>query len=273
MPHIFYENRNDMMSVGTIVGSYHPLHLHRSTELVYVISGEGYMEIDHTKYVIPSESLAFILPFVSHNSLSKPGNCVYKVIMHQPEFIGIGLSQMSNRTLENIIIPKEDLHHEVHYVIQNMSSDNTADVNEAYLRLLYARIMPLLNFSEKTDTHLLPIIEKISIYLAEHYTEPLTRDILSKELGINKSYLSKIFSQVFESSFNQYLNNLRIEYAKYLLENTKNTILDISLSCGFDTERTFERAFKSVCSLTPSNYRKLCFMNESNEKHELIRIP
>jgi len=105
--------------------------------------------------------------------------------------------------------------------------------------------------------------------MAEHYTEPLTRDILSKELGINKGYLSKIFSQVFESSFNQYLNNLRIERAKYLLENTEDTILDISLSCGFDSDRTFERAFKSVCSLTPSNYRKLCFMNKNDGKQKL----
>lgn len=251
---IYYENRKDKMSVGTIVGSYHPLHLHRSVELVYVVSGEGYMEIDHKKYIIPSESLAFILPFVPHGSLSKQGSCVYKIIMHQPEFVGIGLSQMSNRILKNIVLSKEDLHHEVHYVIQNMLIDNTVDVNEAYLRLLYARIRPLLKYTEKTDTHLLPIIEKISVYMAEHYTEPLTRDILSKELGINKGYLSKIFSQVFESSFNQYLNNLRIERAKYLLENTEDTILDISLS---------------VCSLTPSNYRKLCFMNKNDGKQKL----
>lgn len=58
-------------------------------------------------------------------------------------------------------------------------------------------------------------------------------------------------------NFNAYLNHYRIEYACKLLKDKKNTasILEVSIECGYRTLSTFNKAFKDITSLTPSEFR------------------
>ena len=67
----------------------------------------------------------------------------------------------------------------------------------------------------------------------------------------------QVFSKTFHRNFNQYLNDARLSYACTRLVNSGDTILDICLDSGFDSQRTFNRAFKERYRITPSEYRKL----------------
>lgn len=59
-------------------------------------------------------------------------------------------------------------------------------------------------------------------------------------------------------NFNAYVNHYRIHHAKALLEDAgcSKSILDISMDCGYKSLSTFNKAFKDITSLTPSEYRK-----------------
>ena len=61
------------------------------------------------------------------------------------------------------------------------------------------------------------------------------------------------------TSFNQYVNSLRVNLAQNLLRSTKKSVLDICYECGFDSQRTFNRAFKELCGASPSAYRNTIF--------------
>jgi len=93
-------------------------------------------------------------------------------------------------------------------------------------------------------------------YISEHFCEPLSLEILSKELGVCRFYLSRIFTQVLHTGFHEYVNTLRIDQAKKLLENTRDSILDVAIQCGFQNQQTFNRVFKEICGITPSAFRK-----------------
>ena len=65
------------------------------------------------------------------------------------------------------------------------------------------------------------------------------------------------FLKHFIRNFNQYLNDARLSYACTRLVNSGDTILDICLDSGFDSQRTFNRVFKERYRITPSEYRKI----------------
>jgi len=56
--------------------------------------------------------------------------------------------------------------------------------------------------------------------------------------------------------FNEYVNKLRVEKAKNLLVQSKLSILDVALECGFDNQRSFDRVFLKFQRSTPSKYKK-----------------
>ena len=95
-------------------------------------------------------------------------------------------------------------------------------------------------------------------YCAEHYREPLTLTSLSKALYVNRYYLSHIFSDQLHVGFCEYINALRVEEAKRLLENTDDPLTELSQTAGFGSLRTFNRVFKEQTGISPREYRAKC---------------
>lgn len=87
----------------------------------------------------------------------------------------------------------------------------------------------------------------------------LSLESVAEKLNINKSYLSRLINSDLEKSFNDYINELRIEEAKTYLEQTEfenYTLLAIGLEAGFNSKTAFNSAFKKFTGVTPSEYRK-----------------
>ncbi len=81
---------------------------------------------------------------------------------------------------------------------------------------------------------------------------------LAGQLNTAEYKTSRVISQVLgERNFNQMLNRYRIAHACQLLEskNSSQSVLDISLECGFASLGPFNRAFKAAMGMTPSVYR------------------
>ena len=56
----------------------------------------------------------------------------------------------------------------------------------------------------------------------------------------------------------QYLNDARLNYACHRLENTSDSITNICMDSGFESQRTFNRVFKERYKISPSDYRSTC---------------
>ena len=86
--------------------------------------------------------------------------------------------------------------------------------------------------------------------------EKITKRV--EDLGVSKYVLSRLFSKTFHRNFNQYLNAARLNYACHRLENTRDSITNICLDSGFESQRTFNRVFKERYKISPSDYRSTC---------------
>lgn len=98
-------------------------------------------------------------------------------------------------------------------------------------------------------------MDKEKLYLNPEISLP----DLTKIIGTNRTYLSQLINQEFGLNFNQFINQYRIQEAKRMLEDTKNseiTIKEIGEKCGFATNQSFVRWFREYYEVTPGAFRK-----------------
>ena len=101
---------------------------------------------------------------------------------------------------------------------------------------------------------------QILSYINDHF-----RDISLEETAIHFNYsvphCSKLIRQETGSSFRTILRKIRISRAVSLLENTSESIADISHAVGYENTESFIRAFEKVHGQTPTSFRKKAMMS------------
>jgi AraC-like DNA-binding protein/uncharacterized membrane protein len=90
------------------------------------------------------------------------------------------------------------------------------------------------------------------------FVEPeLTLVILAAKLSVHPNYLSQVINEKEGKNFYDYINNLRVEEFKRIVrlpENGKFTIMSLAYECGFNSKSSFNKNFKKVTGLSPSEF-------------------
>jgi hypothetical protein len=85
----------------------------------------------------------------------------------------------------------------------------------------------------------------------------LSLKVISENLNVHPSYLSREFSKYFDDlSFGDYIRKLRIEKATTLLTGSQHSLAEIAYITGFSDQSHFNRIFKKNIGITPSQYRR-----------------
>lgn len=104
------------------------------------------------------------------------------------------------------------------------------------------------------------ILEKLKILMEDEKAfcdEDITLTSLARELNISQHQLSEILNLKLKKNFNTFINEYRIKEAqKYLLQDSKRSVLSIATAVGFETSSAFYSAFKKFTGLSPSQFRK-----------------
>lgn len=98
---------------------------------------------------------------------------------------------------------------------------------------------------------------KVKEYVSRNFTDKqLNVSSIGDYLNISSVYVSKIFRENSGLRLNEYINGLRIDYAKKLLkEHNKMRIAEVGEKSGFETTRTFLNVFKKMAGISPTEYR------------------
>ena len=97
------------------------------------------------------------------------------------------------------------------------------------------------------------IMAKQKLYLQSD----LSLDKLAKACGLSKHYVSQVLNEILGMSFFEYINSLRVNEAKELLEKPKEelTIIEVAYQVGYNNKVSFNKAFKNFTGFTPTEYR------------------
>ena len=94
-------------------------------------------------------------------------------------------------------------------------------------------------------------------YMHAHFRDSgLSLTALAEEFGMSVSTLSREFQKNLGQGFLDSLHQMRIEEAKYAIENTNASLNDIAISVGYTNTLTMTRAFKKYLGCTPGSFRK-----------------
>lgn len=100
------------------------------------------------------------------------------------------------------------------------------------------------------------IIAMCKAYLADHYMEELSLELVAKRFFFSPAYFSSLFKSQTSMTFTEYVLQLRMEKAKQMLESGNRKIAEIALSVGFRDAGYFTRVFKRETGLSPEEFRK-----------------
>jgi AraC-like DNA-binding protein len=104
-------------------------------------------------------------------------------------------------------------------------------------------------------------IQKVELYIVENYMYDISREGAARSVGMSPGRFGRAFLVCTGRKFSEYINDLRIEKAKVMLEGDAS-IIDIAYSVGFESLSTFSRAFNKNRGITPSAYRELIQKNK-----------
>ncbi|HRQ49434.1 MAG TPA: AraC family transcriptional regulator [Agriterribacter sp.] len=93
-------------------------------------------------------------------------------------------------------------------------------------------------------------------YVMENYGEVIKLQHASCLANMTESAFSKYFKIKTGKTFSNFVNDVRIGQACKLLINDDLTIAEICYSCGFNNLINFNRTFKNLTKMTPTEYRK-----------------
>lgn len=92
-------------------------------------------------------------------------------------------------------------------------------------------------------------------YISNHYSEPLTLDILARQANLSISRFSTLFKQKTGYTPHQYLLNTRLHASRQLLASSAYSVNYIALYTGFSDASYFISAFRKKYGCTPVQYR------------------
>ena len=124
-----------------------------------------------------------------------------------------------------------------------------------YLTAAVGELLSSLELKQNDSTTVYSIQRIVSFCVANMSDPELSMPKLSSAIGLSRSQISRLMSQHMKTSFPEFIHSIRINQSRELLVYTDKTITDIAFECGFMSQRSFNRVFREVVGMTPSEYR------------------
>ena len=267
---IFHQTFNSRQNYFYDPRLYHNFHIvhhfHNSFELIYLIDGELELNIDARTERIKKHEFALILPNQIHaaDTVGASSRCWVGVFSKEfvYEFFKLVDKKVSERA---VFICPESIRC---FIEQELISEKPP--NLLLLKALlysvcsaYIEQIPLIPIKQNNKTS-----SQIIQFIAGHFQEQITLNDLANELGYEYHYTSRCFYNLFHTNFKSFLNQYRCEHAKMLLLRENMNITAVSLECGFQSIRNFNRVFKEYTKVAPRDYVVQVLQEKTNDIQE-----
>lgn len=262
---------------------YVPVFTHKHTffEIIYVFEGSIINAVENTDLFMKAGDICLIPPGVYHSIKETKDSIVINILLKHyvassvlSNFF-IQKNVLSSFFIQTLYMKKNNrylLFHlgdnsSVHPIIEMLALEDFIKVykdehhnavKECLLNLIFNYIVRFHEQDSEYDEIVLTdsqLIIEIQNYF-ESNIEEATLQSLAKHFNYSPSYLSRLIQQTTGTTFSKILRRIKINKACNLLHNTSLSVNEISEQIGYHCQRQFNRAFKEVTLITPSEYRK-----------------
>lgn len=256
-------------------------HYHTYIELIYCLNGAFNVWLNSRHYTFQTGDLLVINSNEVHAIQSAgEGASAYIVLRFEPEILYDSSQNTFNMKyvlpfiIDNVTLQKIFTHEEMYAdEIPKLMHDALDEYKnrrygyELAIRSDICRIfvwilrhwhdmgIEVLSSGAAASEHI-KSLQRVLDFMSEHYSENISANDMAKLANMSYSYFSKVFSQVMNRSFNDYLNYIRITEAEKLLMSTDMNITQIAVETGFSSSSYFIKIFDKYKKASPTQFRK-----------------
>lgn len=239
-----------------------PLHWHNSWEVEIVTDGHGIQLLNGSRHELKRGSVYILNPTDFHEvevSELKVYNISFSDDLLPEEFItafsgngGGRIKYINDEKLSQITSICDMLVYEY-----NNSPKYCERTTKSLLDLLFIHLLRIFEVdkTKNNDTRKSLINNAVS-YINIHFRENPTLSDVAANLGITPNYLSEQFHEITGKRYKEYLNDVRLMYAKKLLASSNLSVTEICFTSGFSSLSNFLRVFKTKYGMSPQAMQK-----------------
>lgn len=136
-------------------------------------------------------------------------------------------------------------------ILENLYTKNSLHDTMEYVIENFEQLADKVSSSSGDST-----MKKLINYINKNYSMDLKLETLADIFNYNSAYLGKAFKNYAGENFNTYLDKIRIEAAKKLLENDSYKVYQVSEKVGYKNIDYFHGKFRKYVGTSPLNYKK-----------------
>lgn len=274
-----YFSKNENITLMVCDQKHAKLHKHDFLEMVYVIKGKAYHDLNGTTTIIQKGDY-FIIDyeachqyhsvddeeFVIINTLFKP-EIIDRVLVHCRSFrdlINHYLIRFNYTMLEKS--PTDFIFHDddrsILALIEKLQNEFERK-NSGYIELMRCHLIEIIiktmrriSKNNSCDSYH-DCCRYILDYVDQNYMNPLTLTEISRELNFSLPYICRRFRNEVGMSFVEYLQKKRIEQSCRLILNTDKKIPEIAELVGYTDIKFFNRIFRKHLKMTPREFKSI----------------
>ncbi|CUH96758.1 hypothetical protein P22_2869 [Propionispora sp. 2/2-37] len=168
------------------------------------------------------------------------------------ELIGI-----ANRIARESSIAVKDIYNTKDIPYEEMKKCETIAEVKHWILGVYERLAALL-LADESSARYTELTRKAIEFIRHNYAKDISLNQAAEHIGSNSSYLSRIFKDDCGMGFVEYVNHVRVQQAKYLMESTDIKLKEIVRLAGFNNYTYFFKVFKMIAGVTPLEYKGQC---------------
>jgi len=253
-------------------------HYHNNFEISFITEGSGKRIVADSIEEFQPGDLVFIGKNLPHVWIPDKVQGVFSNRTLEMVFLQFSASVLSPAVLrlpefKNIHQAMRLSERGIHIVGQTLNDASALMLQMPYLKgfdrmLHFYRIMDMIGRSDS----LIPLASEeylkarfssgnkrlatIHDYLMNHYREEINLERLAEITNLAEGSLCRFFKQKMGITIFEYLNKVKVEFACNLLMNEDLSIMDVCLDSGFNNLSHFNKQFKKIVGITPSEYRR-----------------
>lgn len=256
---LYYENKSQPVEANLRYNDLGcPYHFHQHIEVVGLLEGQAAVIADSRRFLMNPGDFCIVFPHQVHAYENRSDN-VGIVLLFSQGICGEFLETMRRRRpVHPVVSDAEGICRACAHRLVELAQRQPAYADaqqHAQALLLLSQLFPRLEL-EETAPYSGSLLQELIQYCQDHYTEPLTLELLSQQLHVSRYYLSHLLNQQLHMNLNEYLASLRIADACHWLADETANISEVAFSCGFNSIRSFNRHFSRIVGLSPIQWRK-----------------